>query len=54
MAKARAHPDHLESSRALRLAVSEELRRWIDQVIVPILVVQYLHEKGLKEEKIDG
>jgi hypothetical protein len=31
-----------------------ELRGWIESVIVPILVVQYLREKGLKEEKIDG
>jgi len=54
MAKARAHPDHLESSRAPRLAVSDELRRWIDQVIVPILVEQYLREKSLKQEETSG
>ena len=43
-----------ESRRDLHEVLGEELRGWIERVIVPILVVQYLHEKGLKEEKIDG
>ena len=31
-----------------------ELRGWIERVIVPILVVQYLREKGLNQEQTDG
>jgi len=34
--------------------ISDELRRWIDQVIVPILVAQYLGEKGLQEGETSG
>jgi hypothetical protein len=32
----------------------DELRRWVDLVIVPILVEQYLREKGAPEERADG
>lgn len=32
----------------------DELRRWIDLVIVPILVEQYLREKGAPGERTDG
>ena len=34
--------------------VCDELRGWIERVIVPILVEQYLQEKGLKREQTDG
>jgi hypothetical protein len=34
--------------------VSDELRRWIEQVIVPILVEHYLREKELPQERTDG
>jgi hypothetical protein len=47
-----ADPKSATVSAALPL--SDELRRWIDHVIVPILVEQYLREKGLKEERRDG
>ncbi len=38
----------------LSAALSPELRRWITQVIVPILVEQFLQEKSLQPEEIDG
>jgi len=31
-----------------------DLRGWIERVIVPILAVQYLREKGLTQEQTDG
>jgi hypothetical protein len=31
-----------------------ELRGWIERVIVPILVEQYLREKGLNQEQTHG
>jgi len=34
--------------------LGDELRGWIERVIVPILVVQYLREKGLIQEQTDG
>jgi len=44
----------LESQHSTPSPVSDEVRRWIDQVIVPILVVQFLREKGLQEGKTSG
>ena len=38
----------------LSAALSPELRRWIAQVIVPILVEQFLQQKSLQPEEIDG
>lgn len=35
-------------------AIPDELRRWIDLVIVPILVEQYQREKEALETPIDG
>jgi len=35
-------------------ALHEDLRRWIDLVIVPILVSRFLREKDLREEETDG
>jgi hypothetical protein len=32
----------------------DDLRRWIDLVIVPILVEQYLREEGAPGERTDG
>lgn len=34
--------------------VSDELRGWIDRVIVPILVEEWLRTRGLPEEANDG
>jgi hypothetical protein len=34
--------------------LSPELRRWITQVIVPILVEQFLQQKSLQPEEMDG
>jgi hypothetical protein len=44
----------LESQRDTASPVSDEARRWIDQVIVPILVEQYLEEKSLHEGETGG
>jgi hypothetical protein len=38
----------------LSAALSPELRRWITQVIVPILVEQFLQQKRLQPEEING
>jgi len=42
-----------DSQRDLPAALGE-LRGWIERVIVPILVEQYLREKELKREPTDG
>jgi hypothetical protein len=47
--KSNAAFEDKESSR-----LSPELRRWITQVIVPILVEQFLQQKSLRPEEIDG
>jgi hypothetical protein len=36
------------------VALSPELRGWITRVIVPILVEQFLQQKSLQGEEIDG
>jgi len=38
----------------LLAALSPELRHWITQVIVPILVEQFLQQKSLQPGEIDG
>jgi hypothetical protein len=40
--------------RPMLSPLPDELRRWMDLVIVPILVEQYLREKGAPEEPTDG
>jgi hypothetical protein len=35
-------------------ALSPELRGWITRVMVPILVEQFLQQKSLQAEEIDG
>lgn len=35
-------------------ALSPELRGWITRVLVPILVEQFLQQKSLQAEEIDG
>jgi hypothetical protein len=42
----------LESPTSVTL--NPELRSWIDQVIVPILVSEFLREKGLPGGHADG
>ncbi len=34
--------------------MGDELRSWIDHVIVPILVLEFLREKNLQGDKSDG
>ena len=41
-------------SSATSDALNPELRSWIDQVIVPILVSEFLREKGLQRGHADG
>ena len=43
-----------EKDSRLSPALSPELRHWITQVMVPILVEQFLQQKTLQPEKIDG
>ncbi len=43
-----------DSRKDPREVLGGELRGWIERVIVPILVVQYLREKGLNQEQTDG
>ena len=45
--------DSVESFRKPSL-LPDELHRWIDLVIVPILVEQYLREKQAPGERTDG
>jgi len=42
---------HTKVGGAQRAKCSAELRRWIDRVIVPILVRQYLREKALNPKQ---
>ncbi len=51
--KSKTQVDPLESSHEPS-PLPDELRRWIDLVIVPILVEQYLREKGAHGERTDG
>jgi hypothetical protein len=43
-----------EKGSQLSAALSPELRGWITRVLVPILVEQFLQQKGLQAEEIDG
>jgi hypothetical protein len=43
-----------EKGSRLSAALSPELRHWITQVMVPILVEQFLRQKSLQAEEIDG
>ena len=43
-----------DKSSRLSAALSPELRGWITRVMVPILVEQFLQQKGLQAEEIDG
>jgi hypothetical protein len=43
-----------EQGCQLSAALSPELRHWITQVMVPILVEQFLQQKSLQAEEIDG
>ena len=56
-----SHPASSESNKkrpvessATSGALNPELRSWIDQVIVPILVSEFLREKGLRGGPADG
>ncbi len=45
----------LHGHKELPQAISEELRGWIERVIVPALVTEYLRrEKQLPDERTDG
>jgi hypothetical protein len=46
----------LQEEKGCRLsaALSPELRGWITRVMVPILVEQFLQQKTLQAEEIDG
>ena len=43
-----------EKGSGLSAALSPELRGWITRVMVPILVEQFLQQKSLQAEEIDG
>jgi len=43
-----------EKGSQLSAVLSPELRGWITRVLVPILVEQFLQQKGLQAEEIDG
>ena len=43
-----------DSRKDPKEVLGDELRGWIERVIVPILVVQCLREKGLNQEQTDG
>ena len=43
-----------EKGSRFSAALSPELRGWITRVIVPILVEQFLQQKALQAEEIDG
>lgn len=43
-----------ERSCRVSAALSPELRGWITRVLVPILVEQFLQQKSLQGEEIDG
>ena len=47
-------PTRPDSRKDPREVLGGELRGWIERVIVPILVEQYLREKGLNQEQTDG
>ncbi len=44
----------LDSQDSAPSAVSDELRGWIDRVIVPILVKEFIRTKGLQKEANNG
>ena len=52
--KRKAQLGSTEPQHSAPSPLSDELRGWIDQVIVPILVEQYLREEGLQKAKTDG
>ena len=43
-----------EKGSRLSAALSPELRDWITRVMVPILVEEFLQQKSLQAEEIDG
>jgi hypothetical protein len=43
-----------EKGSLLSVALSLELRGWITRVMVPILIEQFLQQKSLQAEEIDG
>jgi hypothetical protein len=52
--KSKANGAFADKGSRLSAALSPELRRWITQVIVPILVEQFLQQKSLQPEEKDG
>ena len=53
-ASSKSDKDRPLESSATSGALNPELRSWIDQVIVPILVSEFLREKGLRGGHADG
>ena len=52
--KSKSKVVHEEKGSHLSAALSPELRGWITRVMVPILVEQFLQQKSLQAEEIDG
>jgi len=52
--KSKAKVAQEEKGSHLSAALSPELRGWITRVMVPILVEQFLQQKSLQAEEIDG
>jgi hypothetical protein len=54
MGKSRAQFGQAEGKKDEPLLLSDDLRGWIDRVILPILVQQFIHSEGLQNEPNDG
>jgi len=54
MGKSRVQFGQGEQKKGEPPLISDDLRGWIDRVIVPILVQQFIHSEGLQKEPNDG
>jgi hypothetical protein len=54
MAKSKVQFGQADRQKGEPLLLSADLRGWIDRVVVPILVQQFIGAKGLQKEANDG
>lgn len=54
MAKTKVQFGQADRQKGEPLLISDDLRGWIDRVIVPILVREFIGAKGLQKEANDG
>jgi hypothetical protein len=54
MAKSKGQFGHADRQKGEPLLISDDLRDWIDRVIVPILVQEFIGAKSLQKEANDG